>query len=65
MLKARPLRSRVAIALYLRFLTQGYTPGRAIKEAARLTGVNEKRLGESIRKYRSRIQRLAIRAARA
>ncbi len=63
-LKARPLRSRIALAIYLRLVSQGYTPGYAVREAARLAGVNEKHLGESIRKYRSRIQRLAIRAAR-
>ncbi len=63
-LKSRPLRNRIALAIYLRLVSQGYTPGYAVREAARLAGVSEKHLRESIRKYRSRIQRLVIRAAR-
>jgi len=56
LLKARALRTRVALAVYLELRSRGYSKRRSLRIASSLTGSSETTLERVISKYRDRIE---------
>jgi transcription initiation factor TFIIIB Brf1 subunit/transcription initiation factor TFIIB len=56
LLKARSLRTRVALAMYLDLRSRGYSKKRSLRMASLLAGSSESSLERVISKYRDRIE---------